>query len=89
VVGVTLVSSLCRSCQAPATFNKAMVKGFVIFTSLGLQWIRSQPAAGAADSSVEVGLLGRCHGNPWDVSRQVALPLAYLDSHPHDTSPRN
>jgi hypothetical protein len=89
VAGITPVSSLCRSYRAPATFNKAMVKGFVVFASLGLQWIRSQPAAGAATSSVEVGLLGRCRGNPWDVSRQVVLPLAYPDSHPHDTSPRN
>jgi hypothetical protein len=28
VAGITPVSSLCRSCRAPATFNKAMVKGF-------------------------------------------------------------
>jgi hypothetical protein len=28
-------------------------------------------------------LAGR-RGDPWDVSRQMALPLAYLDSHPHD-----
>jgi hypothetical protein len=27
----------------------------------------------------------RCRGDPWDVSRQVALPLAYPVSHPHDT----
>jgi hypothetical protein len=28
-------------------------------------------------------------GDPWDISRQVALPLAYPVSHPHDTSPQN
>jgi hypothetical protein len=28
VAGVTRVSSLCHSCRAPATFNKAMVKRF-------------------------------------------------------------
>jgi hypothetical protein len=28
-------------------------------------------------------------GDSWDVSRQTALPLAYPDSHPHDTSPQN
>jgi hypothetical protein len=33
--------------------------------------------------------LAGCRGDPWDVSRQTALPLAYPDSHPHDTSPRN
>jgi hypothetical protein len=58
VAGVTPVSSLCRSCRAPATFNKAMVKGFVVFglePSVG----RSQLAAGAACSLVRAGLLGR------------------------------
>jgi hypothetical protein len=35
--------------------------------------LRSKPASSA-----------RCRGNPWDVSRQVALPSAYPDSHPHD-----
>jgi hypothetical protein len=59
VAGVTPVSSLCRSCRAPAGFNKARVKGFVVFAGLGLQWRRSRPAAGAAGSSVEAGLLGR------------------------------
>jgi hypothetical protein len=29
--------------------------------------------------------LAGCRGDPWDVSRQVALPLAYPDSHPYDT----
>jgi hypothetical protein len=59
VAGVTPVSSLCRSCRDPATFHKALVKGFVVFASSGLWWRRSQPAAGAAGSSVEAGLLGR------------------------------
>jgi hypothetical protein len=40
--------------------------------------LRSKPASSAG-----------CHGEPWDVSRQVALPLAYSDNHPHDTNPRN
>jgi hypothetical protein len=34
---------------------------------------RSEPASSA-----------ECRGDPWDVSRQVDLPLAYPDSHPHD-----
>jgi hypothetical protein len=38
--------------------------------------LRSEPAS-------SVG----CRGDPWDVSRQVALSLAYPDRHPHDTSP--
>jgi hypothetical protein len=59
VAGVTLVSSLCRSCRAPATFNKTMVKGFVVFAGLDPRWRRSQPAASAAGSSVEAGLLDR------------------------------
>jgi hypothetical protein len=36
VAGVTLVPSLCRSCRDPATFNKASVKGFVIFAGSDL-----------------------------------------------------
>jgi hypothetical protein len=39
VAGITLVSSLCRSCRDPATFNKALVKGFVVF-------FRLEPSAG-------------------------------------------
>jgi hypothetical protein len=38
--------------------------------------LRSKPVSSA-----------KCHGDPWDVSRQVALPLAYPDSNPHNTSP--
>jgi hypothetical protein len=59
MAGVTLVSSLYRSCRDPATFNKVMVKGFVVFSGLGLRWRRSQPAAGATGSSIKAGLLGR------------------------------
>jgi Synergist-CTERM protein sorting domain-containing protein len=39
VAGVTLVSSLGRSCRDPATFNKALVKGFVFFAGSGLRWM--------------------------------------------------
>jgi hypothetical protein len=35
--------------------------------------LRSKPAISA-----------RCRDNPWDVSRQVAPPLAYPDCHPQD-----
>jgi hypothetical protein len=59
VASVTPVSSLGRSCRAPATFNKAMVKGFVVFAGLGLRWTRSQTVAGAAGSSAGAGLLSR------------------------------
>jgi hypothetical protein len=40
--------------------------------------LRSKPTSSAG-----------CRGDPWDVSRKVALPLAYSDSRPHDTSPQN
>jgi hypothetical protein len=32
----------------------------------------------------EAGLIGLTCGDPWDISRQMALPLAYPDSHPYD-----
>jgi hypothetical protein len=76
VAGVTLVSSLCRSCQDPAISNKASIKGFIVFAGSDLQWSKSASLVG-------------CRVDPWDISRQMALPLAYPDSHPHDTSPRN
>jgi hypothetical protein len=57
VGGVTLVSSLYRSCRDPATFNKALVKGYVIFSGSGLQRGRSWPVAGTASSSVEACVL--------------------------------
>jgi hypothetical protein len=71
MAGVTLVSSLCRSCRDPATFNKASVKGFVVFAGSGLRWLKPASLAG-------------CRGDPWGVSGQMALPLAYPNSHPHD-----
>jgi hypothetical protein len=58
VAGVTPVSSFCRSCRDPVTFNKALVKGFIIFAGSSVRWRRSQPTAGVAGSSVEAGLLG-------------------------------
>jgi hypothetical protein len=45
--------------RALATFNKAMVKGFVLFAGLGLRWRTSQLTNVAAGSSVEAGLLCR------------------------------
>jgi hypothetical protein len=59
MAGVTPVSSLCRSYRAPASFNKASVRGFIVLTGLGLRWRRSWLAAGAAGSLVEAGFLGR------------------------------
>jgi hypothetical protein len=64
VASVTPVSSLCRSCRDPATFNKASVKGFVVFAGSGLRWRRSQMAAGAAGFSAGAILLGGCRGDP-------------------------
>jgi hypothetical protein len=59
MAGITPVSSLCRSCRDPATFDKAMVKGFVIFAGLGHRRRRSQPAAGVAGSLDGADLLGQ------------------------------
>jgi hypothetical protein len=59
VAGVIAVSSLCRSCRAPASFNKAFIRDLVVIAGLGLRWRKSWPAAGAAGSSVEAGLIGR------------------------------
>jgi hypothetical protein len=89
VAGVTPVSSLCRSCRDPATFNKVSVK------------VLSSSPARASDGEDVCRLLAQPvpwsksassaghRGDSWDVSRQTALPLAYPDSHSHDTSPRN
>jgi hypothetical protein len=83
VASVTLVSSLCRSCRGHAAFDKAYVRGF-----------SSSSLARASDDEDASRLLAQpaspagCHGDPWDVSRQMALPLAYPDSHPHDKSPQ-
>jgi hypothetical protein len=54
VAGITPVSSLCRSCWGPPTFNKALVKGFVVFAGSGLRRRRSQPVAGAAGDDPQV-----------------------------------
>jgi hypothetical protein len=90
VASVMLVSGLCRSCRGHVAFDKASVGGFLssspALTSgdddasrpLAQPALRLKPASSAG-----------CRSDPWDVSRQMALPLAYLDSHPHDTSPRN
>jgi hypothetical protein len=86
MAGVTLVSGLCRSCRGHAPFDKASVRGFssssparsfddeVTSQLLAQPALRLKPASSAG-----------CRRDPWDVSRQMALPLAYPDSHPHDT----
>jgi hypothetical protein len=90
VAGVTLVSGLCRSCRGHAAFDKASVGGFssssLARTSgdkdagrlLAQPALRLKPASSAG-----------CRSDPWDVSQQMALPLAYPDSHPDYTSPQN
>jgi hypothetical protein len=87
VAGITPVSSLCRSCQEPATFNKAWVKGLSTLPARAsggedVSRLLKQPAPWSKPAS-SVG----CRGDPWDINRQLAVPLAYPDSHPHDTSP--
>jgi hypothetical protein len=42
-----------------------------------LSWLLAQPALRSNPASS-----AGCCGDPWDVSGQVALPLAYPDSHP-------
>jgi hypothetical protein len=79
VAGVTLVSGLCRSCRVHAAFNKASAEGFS----------SSSPARTSGDEDVSRLLaqpapLAGSHSDLWDVSWQMALPLAYPDSHPHD-----
>jgi hypothetical protein len=39
----------------------------------------AQPVLHAEPTSVT-----GCRSDPWDASRQVALPLAYSGGHPHD-----
>jgi hypothetical protein len=85
VAGAILVSRLCRSCRGHAAFGKAFVGGVSA----------SSPARTSADEVTSRLLpqpahrskpasLALCRGDPWDVSRQMAPPLAYPDSHPHD-----
>jgi hypothetical protein len=90
MAGVTLVSGLCRSCRVHAAFNKASVGGFSSSSQARTSgdedasrllaqpalWLKPAPLAGS-------------RSDLWDVSRQMALPLAYPDSHPHDNSPQN
>jgi hypothetical protein len=90
VADVTLVSSLYRSYRGHTTFDKASARGFSS-SSLArtsgdedASQLLAQPALWVKPAS-PVG----CRSDPWDVSRQMALPLAYPDIHPHDASPRN
>jgi hypothetical protein len=84
---VTLVSGLYRSCQVHAAFNKVSVRGFSSSlparTSSGEDASRlmAQPAL-----QWKPAPLARSRSDLWDISRQMVLPLAYPDSHPHDTS---
>jgi hypothetical protein len=85
VAGVTLVSSLCRSYRVHVAFNKASIRGFSSSsparTSGGedASRLRAQPAL-----RLKPAPLAGSRSDPWDVSRQMALPLAYPDSHHHD-----
>jgi hypothetical protein len=81
VVGVTLVSGPCQSCRVHVAFNKTSVRGFSSSsparTSGGEDASRllAQPALRLKSAS-----LARSRSDLWDVSRQMALPLAYPDS---------
>jgi hypothetical protein len=90
VAGVTLVSALCRSCRGHAAFGKASVGG-----------VSSSSPARSFDDEVASRLLAQPTlwlkpaslaghpDDPWDTSQKMVLPLAYPDSHPHNTSPQN
>jgi hypothetical protein len=84
VAGVTLVSSLCRSCWGHAAFDKASVGGFSLSSPArasddeDASRLLAQPALRSKLASPD-----GCRGDPWDVSQQMALPLSYPDSHPH------
>jgi hypothetical protein len=90
VAGVTLVSGLCRSCRGHAAFDKASVGGFL---SSSLARTSGDKDAGRLVAQPALRLKpassAGCRSDPWDVSQQMALPLAYPDSHPDDTSPQN
>jgi hypothetical protein len=86
MAGVTLVSSLCQPCRAHAAFGKASIGGFSssslarTFSDVDASQLLAQPALQLKSASS-----AECRSDPWDVSRQMALPLAYPGSHPHDT----
>jgi hypothetical protein len=85
VAGITLIFGLFRSCQGHAAFDKATARGFS--SSLPAQTsgdedasrLPAQPALRLKPTS-----LAKWRSDPWDISRQMALPLAYPYSHPHD-----
>jgi hypothetical protein len=56
---------------------------------LGLPTVESPAGYWGSWPFAEAGLSGLSRGDSRDVSRQMALPLAYPSSHPHDTSPQN
>jgi hypothetical protein len=87
VAGVTLVSGLYRSCRGHAAFDKASVGGFSsslparTFGDEDASRLLAQPALWLKPASS-----AGCRSDPWDVSCQIALPLAYPDSHPHNNT---
>jgi hypothetical protein len=70
VAGITLVSSLCRSCQDPDIFNKASVKGFIIFAGSDLQWSKWPPWP-------DVALIPRKSAGRWlyPWPTQIVIPM--------------
>jgi hypothetical protein len=85
VAGITLVSGLFRSCRGHAAFDKASAGGFSsssparIFDDEDASRLPAQPALRLKPTSS-----AGWRSDPWDISWQMALPLAYPDSHPHD-----
>jgi hypothetical protein len=88
VAGVMLVPCFCRSCRGHASLGKESIGG-ASSSSLAqapddevASRLLAQPAHRLKPAS-----LAKHQGDSWDISRQMALPLAYPNSHPHDTSP--
>jgi hypothetical protein len=85
MASVTLVSGHRRSCRGHAAFDKASAGGFSSSSPARTSGdevasrLLAQPALRVKSASP-----AECRSDHWDVSRQMAPPLAYPDSHPHD-----
>jgi hypothetical protein len=90
VACVMPVPRLCRSCRDQATFGE-MAVGEVLSSSLALALLGGVASRLLVQPTLwtEPVFLSLRRGDSWDASRQIAVPLAYPRSHPHDTSPQN
>jgi hypothetical protein len=84
VAGVTMVFGLCLQAFIKCWLGTALSLPAQADSGENPGRLLAQPTLYAESAS-----LSDCHSNPWDVSRQVTLPLAYPRGHSHDTSPQN